>query len=80
LGFGGVVGEDRIRRITNVVGDVDDHALEKLKALFPNEFFEVADARYRKESARKEGTIGLMDRGEAVGEALSPDVDTPNSG
>lgn len=41
------VGEDRVQKITDLIGQMDDEALLKLARLFPDETREVAEARLR---------------------------------
>ncbi|UPT96452.1 hypothetical protein J4G48_0046890 [Bradyrhizobium barranii subsp. apii] len=76
----GIVGEDRIRRITDLIGPMDDGALERLKKLFPEPFFEVDDRRWRRQTKDSHGAVGLLDIGETVGDALTAVTEPEDDG
>jgi hypothetical protein len=56
---------------------MDDGALFKLKKLFPDAFFKVADARLHREYLQTHSTTEILNSAEDLGDALSASL--PNS-
>jgi hypothetical protein len=65
------VGEDRIQAITDLIGPIDYEALKRLRDLFPDAFFKVADAREHRQTLNSYSPDEILDQAEALGDALS---------
>lgn len=70
------VGEDRIREITAEIGPMDNQALNRLKRLYPDEFFMVADARAHRRDMKNSSIENILVQAENALEVL--DRPTPS--
>jgi hypothetical protein len=67
---GGAVGEDRIRPITKLIGPMNDEALARLEAIFPEAFYKVAEAKSHNQFLQKKTNPTILDQAEDLGDAL----------
>ena len=74
------VGEDRVQKITDLIGPMDDEALDRLKKLFPDEFFKVADAWLHREYLQRYGVGDVLDSAENLADALNASSKRPGDG
>jgi hypothetical protein len=64
------VGEDRVQEITDMIGPMDDYALERLKTIYEAVFFEVADERLQRRPSNLDEIKKALDEAGRIGDAM----------